>query len=36
MQLTKTSKGTDGSADTLLQPTNSRFQKCVISIQSYV
>jgi hypothetical protein len=37
MKLPKTFKGTDSSGETLLQPTgNSRLQKCVISIQSYV
>ena len=37
MQLHETFKGTDGSGETLLQPTgNPRLQKCVISIQSYV
>ena len=37
MQLPIHLKKTDSSGETLLQPTgNSRLQKCVISIQSYV
>ena len=37
MQLPEPFEGTDSSVETLVQPTgNSRLQKCVISIRSYV